>query len=152
MPAPQLTGSVLQTILHHILSDDHLELPKRYTRKLLDASEKPLLQQLFLKRCHPTTSHAAVNSVVYSYNSVTIKETTYSISRKSSPAIAMAKWDTSLLGEPRVRIPVFSASDIYLRPVKIICFIKVPYSVGDQLFLKLFVQVMWYIAHPSRLW
>ena len=53
----------------------------------------------------------------------------------------MAKWDTSLLGEPRVRIRVFSTSDIYLRPVKIVCFIKVPYSVGDQLFSELLCKL-----------
>lgn len=164
----RLTGSVLQT-MNPEFSAGIANLPKRYTRAVLDCTEQetaiPLLAKL--KACQ--SSAIKLNSIVTQYKSININGEQLS-AHKYHSSIVMLRWDSKLFEESPSSLPEsLTISSQIIRPASIVRFIKVTYSVCSDIACSMdsnyinsivFACVTWHLPHsafsnlgkPAQIW
>lgn len=129
-------------------------LPPRSTRGVLSHMEIVLLKDLLSNLHSINTSAVAINSCCRKYNSVKISSMELSSCLQSSSHhyIAMADWKIDVFGSPPSQLPAPHYPYEHIRPVKILHFASITYSINDAdtTLSKFFAVVCWFAPHPSR--
>lgn len=151
MPLPRLTGSLLQTTMNHDHRIDH-ELPKCYTRQLVQSAERTLLIKIVAKLTDTQPAEIEVNTMVRQYASFLINGNRVS-ARKSHSRIAMFRWDKELFGERTLQHSAWvTASDAdIICPANVERIWQVAYrcSTASEFCTMLLMQVSWHMQHPA---
>ena len=148
LPSPRLVGSLLETTTP---DSKNIELPKNYTRVLLDSRDKIPIVDILIKLENCENGHIEVNSIARKYTAIIINKKRLSSHRNQS--CVMFEWDKNLLGETRMPTSLTNISGI-IRPAKIINFLQVSYkgsasTCSSDLHTILLAHVSWYLTHPD---
>ena len=145
LPKTRLTGSVFETMNKRLTDFD---VPKFFTRSILDEADKDILQKLIGKIDKCSSSNVLINTITCKYASITLEGQSFS-AKRSNPCVALAKWDSDLFGLP-------PSAGIYARSVYLKSFLKVFYTTGDstvgiedKIQCSFFAQVLWHSSHPK---
>ena len=126
-------------------------LPTKFSRSVFDLDDVCQLKRLYciLNGCISTT---LVCTVFKRYSSVTIGTYVYHSTGKQSskPCIAMATWDTRVLGAFPTTLPDSDDPNASTQPVNIHYFLKVNFECATDSNVLLLARVSWYSPHPDR--
>ena len=156
LPSPRLVGSLLQTSTPELSTRNNIELPKNYTRTLLDSLDKLPIIHILAKLENCQSREIEVNSIARKYTAITINDKRLS-SRKNQSCV-MLEWDRELLGESHSPTSLSDIAGI-IRPAKIVNFLRVNYKCSkstllftstDNFCTILLAHVSWYLSHPDR--
>ena len=160
----RVVGSVSETISEEPAGSTP-ELPSRCKRSVFSTHQQVFLNALFGK-LNPQAVEYGSNSTYLRYYSVTINGKVYGSSEnKSTPFVAMARWEDTIYGPPPTTLPNRGHPDAKFRPVKIHYYVKASFSVptdeqSPSITSYLLAYVSWYYPHndqqllgkPAQLW
>ena len=102
----------------------------------------------------PSTTTCTVNSIFLKYSSLSIGEKYFRSSGDQSKvsAVVLATWDEKLYGSPSTELPTLSLlpPPSILRPVNIMYFMKVYFSIGATNSSIVLAHISWFSPHPDR--
>ena len=141
-----LVGSLLPTKSYN---DNLNEFSNVFTLNVFEDYEAKNLKGLLAKLNTTSLDKIKVNMSYKKYKYVIINGIKINSSTPKSLSVAMAIWNTDVLGEIALD-PAVSPIDNYQRPILIQSFVKATFFIDGQIQSQHLVSAKWFQSHPSR--